>query len=91
VCLVCKKPKIVAFLVELQPERFQSQARKGKPLRSMKFPQRGQRPGSRHGSTEWSASTGQVGLVSRQISGAGGLDEGFTELAPKMTGGISGR
>jgi len=56
----------------------------------MKLPQRGQRPGSFHGSTQCFGSTGQAVAVLRQTSGAGTADDGLMELCAKITGGISG-
>jgi len=63
----------------------QSQILVGKPFLSMKFPQRGQRPGSLQISTKWFGFTGHVGWNFCQTK--------FRRAEPsrKITGGISGR
>lgn len=63
----------------------QSQKRKGRPFFSMKLPQRGQRPGSFHGSTKCFGCTGQAGLNFCQTR-CRDFDPSF-----RITGGISGR
>src|SRR5882724_4158889 len=74
-----------------QRHPLQSQLRKGKPPFSMKQPQRGQRPGSFHGSTKCFASTGHIGMNFCHTNLGGWIVPGRDVLSRRITGGISGR